>query len=78
MAYINLEDSFTTSCTQYSKISNQPLGIMHDYKLDQIIDRSTRTTELTHCLLDLFFTNHPDMVNKHDVTPGLSKPHPSP
>ena len=45
---------------------------MNDHSLTQIIDKPTRTTETTQNILDLFFTNYPDMVNRHDVIPGLS------
>ena len=72
LADINWEDTSSTSCTQYSKISNQLLDIMNDHSLTQIIDKPTRTTETTQNIFDLFFTNYPDMVNRHDVIPGLS------
>ena len=72
LADIDWEDSSAASCDQNSKISNQLLDIMHDHSLTQIIDKPTRTTETTQNILDLFFTNCPDMVNRHDVIPGLS------
>ena len=58
--------------THVAKISDQLIEISQDYGLIQIVDEPTRTTQQTENILDLFFTNHPDMVNRHSVIPGLS------
>ena len=58
--------------THDAKISDQLIEITQDHGLIQIVDEPTRTTQQTESILDLFFTNHHDMVNRHSVIPGLS------
>lgn len=61
----------TDTCTQVT-LSTQLIGLTNDHGLTQIVDEPTRRTENSATLLDLFFTNHPDMVNRSAVIPGLS------
>jgi len=69
---INWNNSSAASSTQNSNISNQLIEISQDHGLTQIVNKPTRSTPETENILDLFFSNQPDMINRHDVIPGLS------
>ena len=69
---INWEDSSTVSSTQLTTISEQLIEISDDHSLTQIVNKPTQSTPDTENILDLFFSNYPDMIQRHDVIPGLS------
>ena len=69
---IEWDSSSTVLTSQQSNISNKLLDIVHDHCLTQIVNKPTRITQNTANILDLFLTNHPDMINRYDVVPGLS------
>ena len=44
----------------------------NEAQLDHLISPQAKGLEDTKNILDLFFSNYPDMINRHDVIPGLS------
>jgi hypothetical protein len=69
---INWETASTKPGSQSNRLCDQLIDISQDHGLTQIVDKPTRTTESTESTLYLFFTNFPDMVNRHEIIPGIS------
>ena len=55
-----------------SGLCKRLLSVAKDNFLEQMVMESTRITEDTENVLDLFFSNNPSLVNRVEVIPGIS------
>ena len=72
LGHIDWESQSTRPSSPNRIQSELLIEIAQDHGLHQCVTQPTRVTETPSSLLDLFFTNTPDMVNRCEVKPGFS------